>query len=121
MISEVREIYKCEHCRKVYQRKHACISHEPKCRKNPVNIPKCNNCNFLQSVDMRYEPTYQSYMNNDDLSKGRCFKCTSKEIYMFHPSTKHGEYGIPDYVEIDGNEIVQEEMPKECDKFNDGW
>lgn len=38
---EIKEVYKCDHCRKLYQRKKACIKHESLCsrtRKTKRNV-----------------------------------------------------------------------------------
>lgn len=40
-------IYKCDHCRKIYQVKHACERHEKVCWKNPANHYACFDCVFL--------------------------------------------------------------------------
>lgn len=117
MITETREIYKCEHCRKVYQIKRYCESHEPKCSKNPINIPKCLGCKHLENIEIKFEPMYCGYQNNDELMSGNGFRCNKKEVFMYHPKLEHGDYGVPDYVQFDNNEILQERMPTDCDEW----
>lgn len=121
MITETKEVYKCEHCRKLYQRKNACIDHEPKCRKNPINVPTCHGCTYLENIGIKYEPQVQTQHGNDDLFDGRGFRCKLKKIFMYHPSLEFGQYGVPDYAEFKGDEIDQKRMPveNECDDFED--
>lgn len=118
MITETKEVYKCEHCRKLYQRKNACISHEPKCRKNPTNIPKCVGCEYLENIGIKYEPTFQTE-GSSELFDGRGFRCKLKDVFMYHPVVELGDYGVPDYAEFKGDEIYQERMPTECKEWKD--
>jgi len=41
MITKNMDVHLCSHCNKLYQRKHACLKHEPHCKKNPANQHKC--------------------------------------------------------------------------------
>lgn len=47
MISEVKTIHRCEHCRKLYLVKSAAEKHEKYCWKNPANHYACFECKFL--------------------------------------------------------------------------
>ena len=50
---------------------------------------------------------------------GKCFYCKAKKVYMYPPKAEHGDFGIPDYVTVDDEEISQERMPTECDEWKD--
>ena len=118
MKTETKEIYKCDHCNKLYQRKHACISHEPKCRKNPLNIPKCVGCKYLTEVDIEYQRHYETF-GDCELSSSSAFRCEKKDVFMYHPIVELGEYGVPDYSEFEGNEIEQHRMPTSCEEWEE--
>jgi len=45
---ETKEIYKCEHCNKLYQIKSKCLEHEKTCSKNPDNQRACFGCRHLE-------------------------------------------------------------------------
>ena len=47
MKTETKEIYKCEHCNKLYQLKNWCLVHEKACSKNPDNDRACFGCQYL--------------------------------------------------------------------------
>ena len=51
MITEVKEIYKCEYCRKIYQVKRFAEAHEVVCKKNPDNNRACFGCEFLEKKE----------------------------------------------------------------------
>lgn len=48
---ENRDIYRCEFCKKVYLIKSACIRHEDVCFKNPINVPACYWCRYLEKKE----------------------------------------------------------------------
>lgn len=41
-------VYRCEHCRKLYLRRHACAWHEKHCSRNPNNQHVCYDCPHLE-------------------------------------------------------------------------
>lgn len=51
MITQTKEIYKCEHCRKLYQIKRFTELHEKMCNKNPENQRACFTCKFLEKKE----------------------------------------------------------------------
>jgi len=63
MKSEFKEIYKCDHCNKLYQRKHACIKHEIACHKNPENHRVCFGCMHLCKKKKKLLMTVQWVVN----------------------------------------------------------
>jgi hypothetical protein len=108
-------IYKCEHCNKKLFRKHAMINHEIKCKENPLNIRSCFDCSLCEMVKIKFELSTKTY-EGEELGDSNSFKCKAKNIFMYPPKLKHSNNGIPEYVEHEGKEITQEEMPIECSK-----
>jgi hypothetical protein len=45
------DVYNCDHCNKMYQRKHACEQHERDCFKNPANHRPCLDCMNLTMIE----------------------------------------------------------------------
>lgn len=110
MKTEIKEIYKCDHCRKVYQIKRYAIAHEPKCKKNPINTMRCfDGCIHLIKKEVVYY--FDGY---DGEHEGK------KEI-LFCEAKKEGVYPFwlnnPLLAEDMDSEIPNEVMPKECDLF----
>jgi len=112
MIIETREIYKCDHCRKVYQIKSACIKHEHKCKKNKANHIRCfDGCIYL--VKKETEVTHFDYNGHDHQEKKSLLYCESKKIFLY-PYW----FNNPVLQEDIKDEVDNVQMPKECDKFN---
>ena len=109
MITETKEIYKCEHCRKIYQIKRFAEAHEEMCKKNPENKRACFGCKFLEKKETTL---YQDHpMGGEYTYKRDLLFCNKKEIYVYPP-----------IVEFKGNEIdlgdeTNEPMPKDCQLF----
>lgn len=114
MIIETKEIYKCEHCRRLYQLKRFAEAHEKSCRKNPDNFRACHSCSHIVKKDiMIYEDTFQGEMERH-LS---LLYCPIKEMYIYPPSVEHKGTSFDL-----GDEGLNNPMPKECDKqdnYND--
>lgn len=47
MKTEVRTIYRCDHCNKLYLNRKACKTHEKRCFHNPDNYRVCYDCEYL--------------------------------------------------------------------------
>ena len=109
MKTEIKEVYKCDYCRKLYQRKHACIEHEPNCRKNPDNFQKCfDGCVNLIKKEVIY--FLDLYGGEHKMSKEILY-CEAKNEGV----CPYWINGInSDDIE---NEIPNNTMPKECDLF----
>jgi hypothetical protein len=110
MITETKEVYKCEHCRKLYQIKKACIAHEPKCRKNPINKQRCyDGCKHLVKKEVTY--FWDAYDGSHESKKEILF-CNAKNegVYPYWLNN-------PLYQEDIEGEIPNEVMPNECTKF----
>lgn len=100
MIIETKEVYKCEHCRKLYQRKHAAIKHEAMCKKNPYNNRPCFSCPHLEK---KKYVDYGPY----GLNEYNLLHCSKKEEYMYPPQVEVKD----NFLEIDDNHP----MPRQCD------
>lgn len=102
---ETREIYKCDHCNKLYQRKHACEKHEIMCSKNPDNFRACFGCKHLTKVEVPIQGYYWEYEAN-------VLYCSKLEKYLHPPKVEHK-----------GNALdfgrLNEPMPRECKDFDD--
>jgi hypothetical protein len=111
MKTETREIYKCDHCRKMYQIKNACIKHEKKCSKNPKNIRKCFECKHcvLKKADAWVE-SYDQGMIEETVTS---FYCESKKVFMHPPKAEH-KGNVYDF-----DQVENLPMPMECPKFKE--
>jgi len=73
-------IYKCEHCRKIYQRERFAKLHPAKCRKNPCNISACSSgCKYLTSTK---EDVLVSNMHGERYEELRLLRCSKQHIYI---------------------------------------
>lgn len=84
---ELREIYKCEYCNKLYQIKGYCIKHEKICTKNPINDRICFGCKYL-SIKMEYIADDNSYMGDNERSVD-LFHCDKKDTFLYPPKVEH--------------------------------
>lgn len=109
MITETKEIYKCEYCRKLYQIKKACEAHEPKCRKNPANKQRCyDGCKHLVKKEVIY---YQDTYDGTHEFKKEILYCKAKKEGVY-------PYWINGLLQEDiHDEIPNNVMPKECGAF----
>ena len=67
-------------------------------------------------------------MVNHEIKCSRCFRCSSKKVFMYPPKMEHSAQGLPTYVEFNKEEITQERMPISCNikqrqdnSFNGFW
>lgn len=107
MITETREIYKCEHCRRMYQRKFWAEYHENRCKHNPVNIRPCFTCPFSKKVEIETDE-YSETMYKRDI-----IYCEKKNIGICPPFQSGYSY-----VTLNGEEILNDNMPVQCDIYN---
>lgn len=109
MKTEIKEIYKCDFCNKLYQKKAACEAHEFICFKNPDNKRPCYGCIHLEKIKADlYFDTFQG----EGCRKVDVFHCNAKDIYIHTPQ-----------VEAKGNAFefgdkLNEPMPKQCDIYD---
>lgn len=104
MKTEIRIIYSCDHCKKMYKREHAAIRHEKYCNKNPANFHACFGCEHLK-------------VDRENLDGGifdrisvKTFKCAKldKELHSFKAEKiNHSCLGST------------ERMPLECEHYED--
>ena len=108
MIIETKEIYKCEFCNKLYQRKDFCIKHEEICRLNPDNFRACHSCRFLVKT-------------NDSIYIENEYCCNEINISILHCNKRHVHIHPPKVEKrnkkIEFEEIENMPMPKICESF----
>lgn len=108
MKTEIKEVYKCEHCNRLYQRKHHCLNHELGCKKRPDYLRPCHNCKLLKKVKAtawdidEYGDEYGKVVD--------VLFCEKLDCFIYPPS-----------VAAKGNAFEMErlnvEMPKECEFY----
>ena len=110
MIVKEITIYKCEYCGKIYQRKHFCVSHEPKCRKNPKNYQPClDGCVHITKKEAVFycQTLHAEYEHNCEL-----LFCNAKNEYIY-PYWVNGY----DEADIDDGETPNNPMPQSCENY----
>lgn len=117
MITETNKtIYKCEHCRKVYQRKDAAERHETKCKKNPENNRACFGCKFLEKILVSWSEDYCTDVGRMERERTlNVLFCAKKNLILTPPNKWEIDAGAV-YSEAK-EELSQEEMPKECELY----
>lgn len=102
-------IYKCEFCKKLYQRRKWAEKHELRCSKNPINDRPCFHCRYLIMKDT--EVVFCDF-DPDDTALYSLFYCTKKELFLYPPSVeyKRGAYDLGDE--------CNEPMPQTCMRRN---
>jgi len=111
MKAEVRKVFKCDHCNKMYQIERACIRHELMCTKNPENVRPCHGCNNVKKVtETIWSDVGDEYGREMERTVSVLF-CNKRDCFIYPPS-----------VAVKGNAFdmgnkCNEEMPKECELF----
>jgi len=109
---ETKEIYKCEHCRKLYQIKNACIKHEIECRKNPDNFRACFGCIHMDKKDVGiFSDTFQGEIE----TKRMVLYCKKLESFMYPPKIERSK----EWYETDP--IENNPMPRTCEHRDDDY
>lgn len=88
MITETKEIYKCEYCKKLYQKKHFAKTHEKMCSKNPDNDRACFDCVHMTKKDVEI---YRQYNDEGGEFKEKlklCY-CPKIESFLHPPKVEH--------------------------------
>jgi len=111
MKTEIKEIYKCDHCNKLYQIKRFSEYHEKICRYNPANNRSCYGCNFFTKKEI--EVSSLIFDGFDWSRKVNLFYCNKKRTFLYPPKN-----GIKGNVYDLGDE-ANEPMPVECDLFEE--
>lgn len=110
MKTELKTIYKCEFCNKLYQRKDFAIKHEKMCKDNPENKRAClDGCIHLHK---KVTTIYYDSPIGETSRKVSLFYCKAKQLFLYPPE-----------VEVKGNDFElgsqdNQPMPKQCDSFN---
>ena len=106
----IKPMYQCDHCKKWYHNKHACIKHEERCFNNPANARPCFNCSHLEKVK------YTLYEDHPYVGE------VEREIEIFQCSKTNNFLHTPQN-EIKGNayelgEDINHPMPKVCEIYD---
>jgi len=112
MKAETKEIYKCDHCNKLYQLKSPCLLHEVRCVKNPDNNRPCFNCIHLTKKieTIYYDNTYTETTREVDL-----LYCSKVDTFLYPPKVQHKG----NMYETETKE--NNPMPKTCEFYNDDF
>jgi len=113
MITETKTIYKCGHCRKLYQVKGAAEKHELKCKRNPEYARACFGCDFLTKKTVVWDCSNGFHYWEKQLNV--CF-CSKKGTIVTPPNAYTIDSGAVEDKETK-EQLLQEPMPKECNLF----
>lgn len=91
MKTEIREVYKCDHCNKMYQIKSYALKHEKSCSKNPENERACLNCPFLE---MKETTIYHDTGHGEREEKINLFHCEKIGSFLYPPKVEHKNNAI---------------------------
>ena len=109
MLIQTKEIYKCEHCNKLYQIKRFCESHELSCNKNPANQRACFRCVHLGKKN---HTLYNDHpMGGETTRVVSLLHCKHFGNFLYPPKVEHKK----NYHETD--EIENSPMPMVCNGF----
>lgn len=109
--------YQCDFCKKEYKKGFQCVKHENKCYHNPLNQPKCSDCDFLEKV--KKDVAFENESGDMDFFESNAFFCKKKQIGIYPPKVE--QKGLlekyPDAF------VGEERMPVDCDlyEFNPGF
>lgn len=83
---QTKEIYKCDHCNKLYQIKRYCAEHEIICSKNPVNDRDCFGCMHLEKKETKisYDTPYGESFRTVHL-----LHCVKIDSFLYPPKVEH--------------------------------
>jgi hypothetical protein len=103
--------YRCEFCRKLYERKHFAEAHEINCKKNPANERPCFFCN---QAEMKEEEYFFDTHYGEDSRMVKALYCKAKKHFIYPPSVARSDHGPYEFGDV-GNEP----MPQTCEIFDD--
>lgn len=99
-----RTVYECDHCKKRYFVKHACVKHEKYCWSNPANHYACFDCKFLVKDREIYDAgPYHSV-------SVRTFTCTKLDKQMHSIKAEKLNHSCLGHTEL---------MPLQCEHRKD--
>jgi len=107
MKTEIKEIYKCDFCRKLYQRKHLCEKHELSCKKRPDYLRPCHSCKVLKKVKETIASGYSDMNGHEGERVVEVLYC-EKRVCFIHPPSVAAKGNA-----FDMGEISKEEMPEQ--------
>lgn len=113
MITETREIYKCEYCKKMYQLKRFAEQHEKRCSKNPDNYRKC--LDSCRNLKMEETTIYYDTYNSDGQRDVNLFFCEKINSFLFPPKVEYKGNSF----ELWDEDELNSPMKKECDFYAD--
>ena len=109
MKTEIKEIYKCDHCRKVYQIKKYAIAHENACKRNPVNKRPCFDCLHLEKKQTTHY--YDTYCGEDEREISLLY-CAMDQKFLYPPKVESKKNMI------DLGDESNDPMPKQCNHYD---
>jgi hypothetical protein len=110
MITQIKEIYRCEHCNKLYQIKNACAKHEELCLKNPKNFRAClNGCVHLNKKTT--EISYDAPDGGERYREVELLHCDKLNTFLYPPKVEAKK----NWYETSDTE--NNPMPKVCKDF----
>jgi len=111
VITQTRQIYKCEYCRKLYQIKNACARHENVCKKNPLNYQPClDDCKHITTKEFVY--CFDTYQGSSE-REVKVLYCKKRQVAVC--PFWHNPYDF--IVDENDNEVENDFMPKKCENF----
>ena len=112
MKTETKEIYKCDHCNKWYQRKHLCEKHESCCKKDPKYLRPCHSCPILKKVKHTIWAGYGDQFGNEQEREVEVLFCEKRDCFIYPPSVAAKGNAF------DMGDKCNEEMPKQCEFYD---
>lgn len=104
------ETYRCEHCNKLYLRKHACANHENTCSRNPSNDRACFGCWHL--IKKETSVLLDTY-NGEQERKVDLLFCEKKHFFLYPPKVERKGNAF------DLGDLENKAMPINCNEKND--
>jgi hypothetical protein len=111
MKTETKEIYKCDHCNKLYQRKLVCQKHELSCKKSPDYLRPCHSCKILKKQRETIWAGYGDIYGNELERVVEVLFCEKLDCFIHPPSVAAKGNAF----DMGGKENI--EMPKECEFY----
>lgn len=136
MKTKTIEAHFCDHCNKLYQRKHAAIKHEERCYKNPVNHRPCFECKHLtygkyggKKLLFCTKKQHFLYTPQNEIKRNWKFLARAKNepmpkvcaLYLIEPSIDLFHKGIIDKEELNGFEQMCESRPEIAHELFNGF
>lgn len=106
MKTEILEVYKCDHCNKLYQKKHFAEKHEKVCVLNPDNKRACDECIHLTKKDQNI--CYDHFDGGETHRTLSLLYCPKIDSFLYPPKVEQKK----NFFDL-GDEL-NHPMPKEC-------